>query len=355
MPDNIHNVLKRLDLLIGNGPFHAYFKNPISADQIKAFEERCGLRLPESYKAFLQYTNGGMIISDELNSLLDYASNPEDVKWNANYLYSLEEVEKKYEEMQSWNFGIPFDTIATYPFIPFCHTESGEHLVFVNLKEDETESVVLDAYHEETPETWGVVAKDFTAFLEDYVNSYGYPNVLGELEDGSALDFIEGDIQEEDPGPEQVLLITEKKLAKDPDDDWQHALRGSAYKDLGNFQMALEHFNRAIELDPEDAYYYFCRGSLLLDAGKTRPALIDFDIAVKFDPDDPLYLNMRAIALLEKGRSARALSDLNRAIEIDPKNVLSYMLREELYSQLGEVEKAAKDAAMVEKLQKEEE
>ncbi|MEE4256230.1 MAG: SMI1/KNR4 family protein [Bacteroidales bacterium] len=355
MPVHIHKVLERLDNLIGNGPVPAFFKNPAPADQIRSFEKRLGLRLPESYKAFLQYANGGMIITDELNSVLDYAANPEDVKWNANYLYSIEEVEEKYKEMQSWNYGIPFGNVAPYPFIPFCHTESGEHLVFINLKAGETESVVLDAYHEETPETWGVVAGDFTAFLEDYVNSSGYPNVLGELENGSALDFIEDDIEEEEPSPEHILLITEKKLNQDPDDDWQHALRGMAYRDLGNYPLALEHLNRAIELDPTDAYYYFCRGSLLLDAGKTRPALIDFDIAVKFDPDDPLYLNMRAIALMDKGKLSRALSDLDRAIEIDGKNVLSYMLREKLYTEMGESEKAARDAAMVEKLEKEDE
>jgi len=354
MPEHIHKVLKRLDILIGDGPVPSYFKNPAGADKISSFEDRYGIRLPESYKAFLQYSNGGMIITDELNSLLDYAANPEDVKWNANYLYSIEEVEEKYKEMQSWNYGIPFGNVTPYPFIPFCHTESGEHLVFINLKAEETESAVLDAYHEETPETWGVVARNFTAFLEDYVNSNGYPNVLGELEDGSALDFIEDDINEDEPSPEQILLITEKKLDQDPDDDWQHALRGMAHRDLGNYPQALEHLNRAIELDPKDAYYYFCRGSLLLDAGKTRPALIDFDYAVKLESDDPLYLNMRAIALMDKGKLSRALSDLDRAIEIDGKNVLAYMLREKLYTEMGESEKAARDAAMVEKLEKEE-
>jgi Tfp pilus assembly protein PilF len=355
MAEGIQKVLEKLDRLIGDGPAHCYFKNPASEKSIRSFEERLGLKLPESYKAFLRYSNGGMIISDELESLLDYASNPEDVIWNCNYLYPIEEVERKYKELQSWDFGIPYGELKTYPYIPFCHTESGEHLIFINMKEDAGESAIFDAYHEETPETWGMVAKDFTAFLADYVNSYGYPNVLGELEDGSALDFIEDDLHEREESPEEILRITEHKLDQDPDDDWQHALRGLAYRDLGDLDQAYVHLSRAIELDPADAYYYFCRGALLLDVGKTRPALIDLDTAVKINPEDVLYLNMRAIALSDMGKNTKALNDLNRAIEIDKKNVLSYILRKGVYLSLGEKEKSDADADMVDKLNKEEE
>lgn len=355
MADDIKKVLNKLDSLIGDGGVHGYFNRPATEESILAFEERHGIRLPDSYKAFLQYSNGGMIISDELNSLLDSSSNREDVIWNANYLYPLEKLEEKYEDMQSWDYGIPSGEIQPYPYIPFCHTESGETLIFINLKEGSDESGVFDAYHEETPETWGMVAKDFTAFLSDYVSSYGYPNVLGDLEDGSALDFIEYEIKESDADPEEVLTITAQKLKHDPNDDWQHALRGMAFRDLGDYHHALEHLNRAIEIDPKDAYYYFCRGGLLLDAGKTRPALIDLDIAVKLEQYDPLYLNMRAIALLDLGKNKPALKDLNLAIDFDQKNVLSFMLRERLYDAIGENEKAAADAAMVEKLKKEEE
>ncbi len=120
---DIQEILTRLDIIIGDGPAPSYFNSPAQDEQIIAFEKQYKVRLPDSYKAFLLYANGGMIISDRLNDALEYSSNPEDVKWNANYLYSLKEMGKQYEEMESWNYGIPdHSNIATYPFIPFCHT-----------------------------------------------------------------------------------------------------------------------------------------------------------------------------------------------------------------------------------------
>ena len=59
--------------------------------------------------------------------------------------------------------------------------------------------------------------------------------------------------------------------------------------------------------------------------------------------------------LMEKGKYVAALADLDQAIKMDSKNILSYMLREELYNARGDAEKAAMDAAMVEKLKKDEE
>jgi len=352
MANDIQKVLGGLDRLIGDGPAHAYFNDPASKDEIASFEDRHQFHLPDSYKAFLLFANGGMIISDSLNSQLDYASNPEDVKWNANYLYSLAEMEKEYLDKESWNFGLQGKDISPYPFIPFCHTDTGEYLVFISLTGDETESGIFDAYHEETIDTWGLVADNFTEFLSDYIQSYGNPNVLGDLEKGSALDIIEHLIEEEEEekSPEEIISETSNNLNRNPDDDWQLMLRGMAYKDLEEYDKALEDYNLGISLRPDDAYYYFCRGDLFLALNKMRLALIDFDTAVKYDPEDTLYLNHRALVLMDKGKLGIALADLNKAIQIEEDCILSYMLRERLYMTMGEDDMAAKDAARIEEL-----
>jgi len=353
MEADIHKVLEWLDILIGDGPAHAYFNAPANKEEIASFEERQHIRLPDSYKAFLLYANGGMIISDRLNSLLDSVSNSEDVKWNANYLYSLEEVEKEYKEKESWNFGLPGKDLSPYPFIPFCHTDTGEYLVFINLIGDESESGVFDAFHEETIDTWGLVADDFTAFLSDYTQSNGNPNVLGDLEKGSALDIIEHliDEEEEDKSPEYIISETSNNLKRNPDDAWQLMLRGMAYKDLEEYEKALDDFNLGISLKSDDAYYYFCRGNLFLALNKMRLALIDFDTAAKYEPEDTLYLNHRALVLMDKGKLDIALADLNRAIQLEEDSILSYMLRERLFMTMGEDEKADADAKEIEELQ----
>ncbi|MBE9485259.1 MAG: SMI1/KNR4 family protein [Bacteroidetes bacterium] len=358
MPEkiDIHAVISRLDRLIGDGPPRCHFNNPASSEDIAAFEKRHGIRLPESYKTFLEFTNGGMIVSEELHMIIKQDKDLETAKWNANYLYGLDEMEKEYEDMESWNFGIPAQNIATYPFIPFCHTATGERLVFITLSKDEKESQILDAYHEETPETWGVVADDFVEFLDDYTKTYGNPNVLGDLERGSALEIIDPMMHEEEKKetPEEVIASTTAVLKEIPYDHWKMVLRGLAYKELGKQEEALADFNRALELKHDSAFYYFSRGDLYLSVKKNRAALIDFDIAVKLEPDDTLYLGSRAAVLLTMGKLSAALDDVNKAINIDEKDILAYMVRENIYITQGETDKAEADARKIEELQQEE-
>ncbi len=357
MENDIHKTISRLDILIGDGPAPCYFNNPASKEDIAAFEQRTGLKLSDSYKVFLEFTNGGMIISEEMKGLLKQENGLETVKWNANYLYSLEEVEKQYREMESWNFGIPAQNISRYPFIPFCHTKDGEHLVFIHLGDDENESEILDAFHEESPESWGLVAKDFNEFLDHYISAYGYPDVFGDVSKGSALDLIEPLMVNEgdEPSPEQEIAHANNELKINPDDHWQLMVRGLAYADKGMTEKALRDFNRAIELESTDPFYYFSRGRLYNDAGKNRPALIDFDTAVKLDPDSLLYLNFRAIAFVEMNKPEAALEDVNKVIEKDDTDKLAYLIREDIYRTAGEIEKADADSRKIDELNENEE
>jgi tetratricopeptide (TPR) repeat protein len=345
-------ILDRLDRIIGDGPARCHFNNPVAAGAIKAFEKRHGLRLPGSYKAFLSFTDGGMIVDEDLHAMIkNDPDGLETAKWNANYLYGLEELEQAYIELKNWNFGIPSANIAIYPFIPICHTSTGEHLVLISLRGDEAESPVLDAFHEETPETWGVVADTFAEFLDDYISSGGRPGVLGDLARGCALDYVEP--MEEDNRPEAVIARNTRLLEEEHDDAWLLTERGMAYRDLGLMHEALGDFNRAIAIKPDDAFYYYNRGDLYLRAGKHRAALIEFDIAVKLEPDDTLYLDSRAEVLSELGKYDKALNDVNKSISIDEKDILAYIIRESIYKATGEEEKALEDSNRIDELQNE--
>lgn len=352
MKVTIQDALSKFDVMIGDGQTRGYMNNPAKIEDIDAFEERHGVKLPPSYKIFLLFCNGGMMYDDSLHDMYVKDKDLDALKWNTNYLLSLEELEEHYNDMASWNFGIPAQNISCYPFIPFCHTETGERLVFINSSVPGEESCVLDAYHEETPETWGVVAKNFTEFLIDYCATFGKPKVLGDLEDGSALDLLEPLLEEsekdmEDESPQQIIDKTTNHLKINPKDDWSYVERGMAYKDLGKPAEALEDFNIGISIKGDKAYYYFCRGELYLQNSKFRPALIDFDTAVKLEPDDVLYIACRAQVLWEMNKIDKALDDVNRAIQINPKHILSHMIRESIYRSLGQDEKADADAKRI--------
>lgn len=356
MAHDIEKSLARLDRLIADGPDACVFNDPASSEDIAAFEARHNVKLPLSYKRFLEFTNGGMILDRSLYEQMKLSDDKASFRWNANYIYGIQDVEREYDSMASRNFGLPFENIATYPFIPFLHTESGEHLVFINLKGDEEESAVLDAYHEETPETWGTVSASFTEFLDAYMDNGGHPNLLGELADGNAYEMVKPQLaapSDEEESPEEVIAKANDILSREPDRHWQLVLRSIAYRDTGMLAQALDDINRAIDLFPGDAFYHYSRGEVYRVAGKLRPALIDFDTAVKIAPSDPLYLCSRGDVLADMNKLDAALKDTSEAIRINDSYMLAYMIREGIYREMGEAEKADADARKIDELSQE--
>ena len=351
MTSDIHKTLARLDLVNGREA-NCHFNNPADPAKIASFEERKGIRLPYSYKLFLEYTNGGMIVNDQLEKIIR-GGDPETARWNAHYFLSLEEMEEKYDDMESWNFGRAELRSNTYPFIPFFSTPSNEYLVFVSLGDDKKESPVFDAFHEEVAYNWGLVADDFTTFLNNYLDTLGQPEVLGDVAQGMALDFAEAE-EERTESPQETIDRTTGLLKTHPEDDWALMERGMAYAQLKQVKAAMNDFNASIALAGDDSFYYFQRSMLLEKLGKKRAALIDIDTAVKLKPDELLYLTLRASILQQMKKYSEALRDANNVIEKDNTDLLAYYTRESIYRTLGETEKADQDVRRIKELEEDE-
>ncbi|MFC2101540.1 SMI1/KNR4 family protein [Bacteroidota bacterium] len=357
----IDHTLARLEKLIQEGSCHCYFNKPADPNEIESLEKKHGFRLPDSFNSFLKKFNGGMIVNDSLEKIIQRDNDLETAKWNANNLLSTSEIEEEYTSMKSRNFGVAGQFGFTYPFIPLCKTFINEYLVFVNLGKEETESAVLDAYHEESPESWGLVAEDFNTFLVNYIETGGYPEVMGDETLGTAADLARKVIPEEPSGkpseelPDEIIERTTAQIEDDPTNAWFYTERGLALHALGRNNEALADFNTSIELEDGDAFSYFARGVLFEDLNKSRAALIDFDSAVKLEPDDAYYLNCRARVLCDMEKYEPALSDMNRVIEMDEDYVLAYYTRERIYRALGENGKAHKDLMKIRELEEEKE
>lgn len=81
----------------------------------------------------------------------------------------------------------------------------------------------------------------------------------------------------------------------------------------GDVDLALQSFNRAIEMDKSSAEAYYWRGSLMGSQGDYAYALADFGSAIRLDPNyAPAYLS-RGSTFIELGSFARAREDLLRA------------------------------------------
>ena len=354
MPDNTDTILKKLDQLISNGEAHCYFNPPADPADIESLEERNGFRLPESYRLFLNKFNGGMIVSDSLEKIIQRDGDLETAKWNANNLLGVGEIETAYQSMKDRSYAIAEKFGPTYPFIPFFNTMINEYLVFVNVSDNQPESPVFDAYHEEPAELWGEVAVDFNEFFLKYIDTIGDPEIIGDEGKGVAANLVDP-IEEEEKEKssetlEEIIERTTATMKEDPTDDWAFVERGMTHKSLGNFKAALEDFNKGIELAGEMAFNHFARGSLFQAMKKIKAALIDYDVAVKLEPNDAFYLCCRADMLYEMKKIEKALEDVNRAIELEENYIVAYMTREQIYRTLGEVEKAEKDARKITEL-----
>jgi protein O-mannosyl-transferase len=61
--------------------------------------------------------------------------------------------------------------------------------------------------------------------------------------------------------------------------------RGIAYAKLGQYQRAIEDFNKAISISSANIYSYNCRGIVYAKLGQDQRAIDDFNTAVRLNPD----------------------------------------------------------------------
>lgn len=319
--------------------------------KIELFEIAFGVRLPASFKSFLEYYDGGFIADKEAESLIMTDEFNEAKKLSTRIL-DIDEIIDQYENLalESWEKKIDAD--GFYPFIPFCITGSNEMLVFVDQYKRKKESGVFYARKDIGPAQWNMINDDFTEFLISYTNANGNPDIQSGNKGIMAGDYL-------------IMLKGRKELADDPserikrnsaylklfpEDPVSYTSRGTAYADNQQYDKALSDFNKSLEINEESAFAHYYRGDMFLKIHKPRQALIDLDIACRLAPDDPFYLSGRADAFYQLNRMDEALADCNRAIEINNAYLQAYQTRYLIYLYLGEAFKAEEDAAMIDEL-----
>lgn len=97
--------------------------------------------------------------------------------------------------------------------------------------------------------------------------------------------------------------------------------RGVAQMRRQQFKLAIEDFNRAVQLSPEYAPLYNNRGNALLALGVPREAIKDFDRAIVLAPSYSAAYANRASAQFRLNVLERAQADYSRAIELSPQSV----------------------------------
>ena len=86
-----------------------------------------------------------------------------------------------------------------------------------------------------------------------------------------------------------VLLLSTACGSDSPE---AHYNRGLEYQESGEYRLAIQDYDKAIDLNPNFLDAYNNRGNTYFDLGEHRRAIEDFDRAIEIDPSDAVvYFN----------------------------------------------------------------
>lgn len=110
--------------------------------------------------------------------------------------------------------------------------------------------------------------------------------------------------------------------------------RAQSFLELGEWELAVEEYDRLIDVSPETSSHYVDRGVLKLERDEAA-ALADFEQALEIAPDPSAY-NNRAVLMRMRGDFEMAVSDAKAALKADPEYAVAYATLAEIYADMGD-------------------
>ena len=110
--------------------------------------------------------------------------------------------------------------------------------------------------------------------------------------------------------------------------------RALIFQDQKKYDLALEEYNKAIDISPKEPKPYSNRASIYIQQGKFDDALKDYSKAIELDPTNAERYDARSLFYYSKQDLEKALDDNSKSIELDPNNELYFYRRGDLYGEL---------------------
>jgi tetratricopeptide (TPR) repeat protein len=122
-------------------------------------------------------------------------------------------------------------------------------------------------------------------------------------------------------------------------------LRGSAYYDKGEYDIAIADFNDALRMGgPQAGMIYHNRGNAWRGKGDYAKAIADYDASIKNDPKAKFSYQNRGVSKMALGDLDGALADINEAIRLDPALPSPLTKRAVIWRAKGDIDRAIADA-----------
>ncbi|MYB66040.1 tetratricopeptide repeat protein [Candidatus Poribacteria bacterium] len=109
------------------------------------------------------------------------------------------------------------------------------------------------------------------------------------------------------------------------------------------YEEAIIHYTKAIELKPDSVEAYYRRGIVYVNLKKFDSAIDDFTKMIELDPNDVNIYLWRGWVYKHKRNFDEAVEDYNRAIQLRPNYAEAYFDRGNLYQNMCEYDKAIQD------------
>jgi tetratricopeptide (TPR) repeat protein len=148
----------------------------------------------------------------------------------------------------------------------------------------------------------------------------------------------------------QVIADTTEALRLKPDQALYN-LRGSAYFDKGEYDIAIADFNDALRSGPPSGTLFHNRGNAYRGKGDYGKAIADYDSANRLSPNAYTSQN-RGLSKLALGDLDGALADINEAIRLDPSLPGGLIDRSVVWRAKGDVDRAIADSTEAVRLAK---
>jgi tetratricopeptide (TPR) repeat protein len=117
---------------------------------------------------------------------------------------------------------------------------------------------------------------------------------------------------------------------------------GAACYYLGQYERAVAHYNKAVDLAPDDAQLLTNRAVVNHALGRSQPAVRDLDRVLSLGDNAWAFL-YRGLIRQQQGDLKRGVEDLGRAIQLKPGLAEAYYHRGLLHAELGEYDRAFED------------
>lgn len=117
---------------------------------------------------------------------------------------------------------------------------------------------------------------------------------------------------------EGALHILDRVVRLEPDNAYNHILRGEYHRILRHHDEAIRDLDEGLRLDPSSDFGWASRGAAHERHGDLAEALADFDRALDLKPDYAWALGRRARVWRSLGDHTRQLADLDRALTLWP-------------------------------------